>query len=71
MGAKLAEIQVNAPSFNTNSLRIQLKGTVTPNTNTTAAPRPTAVLTFGNGKKRAHSQKVRENHVVNENRSNT
>ena len=52
-----AEIQISAPSFKTNSFKIQLKGTVTPNTNTTAAPRPTAVLTFLETARKEHIPK--------------
>jgi hypothetical protein len=55
--AMLAEIQVKAPSFKTNSFKIQLKGTVTPNTKTTAAPRPTAVLTFLETARKEHIPK--------------
>ncbi len=46
MLAKSLLTQVNAPGLSTYSWIIQLRGTVTPNTNTTAIPRPKAVFTF-------------------------
>jgi hypothetical protein len=55
--AKLADNQVNAPSFNTNSFNIQLNGTVTPSTNTPAAPSPIAVLTFFDTARKEHIPK--------------
>ena len=55
--AKSAPNQAKAPSFNTNSFSNQFIGTVIPNTNTTAKPRPKAVDTFFDTARKEHIPK--------------